>query len=91
MTVLSTVKIGADVLDISKPCDVVISLKKMQLKLAVGGVRETVRIDGEEVTFMRANDGRLANLIARYESECARASGGKKRTRFAKRFRISQH
>jgi hypothetical protein len=84
----SSVKIGADVVDISKPCDVVTALKKMQLKLAVGGVRETVRIDGEEVTFMGANDRRLASLIAHYESECARQGGGAKRTRYARRFRF---
>lgn len=89
MAVQSTVKIGADLIDIAKPCDVVTALKKMQLKLAVGGVRETVRIDGEEVTFMRANDRRLVALIAQYESECARQGGTAKRTRFAKRFRYT--
>jgi hypothetical protein len=89
MSIASTVKIGADLIDIAKPCDVVIALKKMQLKLAVGGVRETVRIDGEEVTFMRANDSRLASLIAHYESECARLGGGRKRARYAKRFRYT--
>ncbi|MEH6521215.1 hypothetical protein [Sulfitobacter sp.] len=89
MNVTSTVKIGTDLVDIAKPCDVVTALKKMQLKLAVGGVRETVRIDGEEVTFMRGNDSRLASLIALYESECARLGGGKKRTRYAKRFRYT--
>ena len=89
MSIVSTVKIGADTIDISKPCDVVTALKKMQLKLAVGGVRETVRIDGEEVTFMRANDRRLASLIAHSESECARSGGGKKRIRYAKRFRYT--
>lgn len=89
MSMTSTVKIGADLIDISKPCDVVTALKKMQLKLAVGDVRETVRIDGEEVTFMRANDRRLASLIAHYESECARSGGGNKRTRYAKRFRFT--
>lgn len=86
MSILSTVKIGSDLIDIAKPCDVVTALKKMQLKLAVGGVREIVRIDGEEVSFMRANDRRLASLIAHYESECVRSGGGKKRTRYAKRF-----
>jgi hypothetical protein len=48
-----------------------------------------VRIDGEEVTFMRANDRRLASLIAHYESECARSCVGKRRTRYAKRFRFT--
>lgn len=89
MTIATTIKIGTDQIDITKPCDVVVALKKMQLKIAVGGMRETVRIDGEEVTFTRANDSRLASLIATYESECARLGGGKKRTRFAKRFRLT--
>lgn len=89
MTITNTVKIGTDLIDIGKPCDVVTALKKMQLKLAVGGVRETVRIDGEEVTFMHANDRRLVVLISQYESECARVGGGAKRTRYAKRFRYN--
>ncbi|AUQ89392.1 MULTISPECIES: hypothetical protein [Phaeobacter] len=89
MTVANTVRIGADTIDISQPCDVVTALKKMQLKLATGGVRETVRIDGEEVTFQRANDRRLAALIATYETECARATGKRSRTRYAKRFRFT--
>ena len=84
MTVSSTVKIGADLIDITRPCDVVTALQKMQLKLATGGVRETIRIDGEEITFQRADDKRLSALIERYGSECARQSGGR-RTRFAKR------
>lgn len=87
MNVPNTVSIGADVVDIRRPCDVLAALKKMQLKLATGGVRETVRIDGEEVTFMRANDTRLSKLIAQYEADCARHGGGAKRTRYAKRIR----
>jgi hypothetical protein len=86
MTVGNTIKIGADIIDITKPCDVLTALKKMQLKLTVGGVRETVRIDGEEVTFMRANDSRLAQLISQYEGECSRSRGVRVRTRYAKRF-----
>ena len=89
MTVSTNVKIGRDIVDITKPCEVVAALKKMQLSLATGGVRQTVRIDGEEVTFQRASDERLAALIARYEAECARAGGGRKRTRFAKGFRFT--
>jgi hypothetical protein len=89
MSVSNTVKIGKDTVDITSPCDVVAALKKMQLRLATGGVRETVRIDGEEVTFQRASDRRLAALIDRYEAECARATGGRPRTRYAKRFRFT--
>lgn len=89
MPIETTIKIGTDLIDITMPCDVVTALKKMQLKIAAGGQRETVRIDGEEVTFTRSNDTRLATLIATYESECARQSGGAKRTRYAKRFRYT--
>lgn len=89
MTVPTTLRIGADLIDLARPCDVVVALKKMQLRISIGAMRETVRIDGEEVTFTRANDSRLASLIADYESECARSGGGKKRTRYAKRFRYT--
>lgn len=89
MNVSTTIKIGKELIDINKPCDVVVALKKMQLTISFGAMRETVRIDGEEVTFTRANDSRLASLIAHYESECARSGGGKKRTRYAKRFRYT--
>lgn len=84
MTLSTTVAIGDDRVDINRPCDVATALKKMQLRLSTSGVRETVRIDGEEVTFQRGNDQRLVRLIEKYESECARASGGQRR-RFAKR------
>ena len=84
----NTVKIGSDMIDIEKPCDVLAALKKMQLKVGVGGVRETVRFDGEEITFTRANDGRLAKLIREYESKCP-VSGANKRTRYAKRIRFN--
>ncbi len=83
------VKIGKDMIDIDKPCDVLAALKKMQLSLAVGGVRQSVRIDDEEVVFQRADDNRLEKLITKYSSECARLSGSGIRTRYAKRFRYS--
>lgn len=90
MSIGSTLKIGTDTLDIAKPCDVVTVLKKIQLKLAAGSLRDTVRIDGEEVRFQGANDSRLVGLIRQYEADCARASGGTvQRTRFAKRFRFT--
>ncbi len=85
----TTLVIGSDTVDITKPCDVVAALKKMQLRIATGGQRETVRIDGEEATFTRANDSRLAALIASYERECARAGGTAKRSRYAKRVRFT--
>ena len=89
MSINTTVKIGKDAVDITKPCDVVVALKKVQLSLHTAGVRETVRIDGEEVTFNRPNDNRLTKMIAQYERECDRLTGGKGRSRYAKRFRFS--
>jgi hypothetical protein len=88
MNVSNSVKIGGETIDISKPCDVVSALKKMQLKLATGGVRQTVRIDGEEVTFHSPNDRRLSKLIEQYQAECDRLSGSGRRGRYAKRFRF---
>lgn len=88
MTVSNTVKIGAELIDITRPGDVAAALRKMQLKLATGGIRETVRIDGEEITFQRADDRRLEMLIKKYDAESARQGGGR-RQRFAKRFRFS--
>ncbi|NIZ11078.1 hypothetical protein [Pseudooceanicola sp. HF7] len=88
MTISSSVRIGADTIDITRPCDVVGALKKMQLKLATGGLRQTVRIDGEEVTFQSPNDRRLASLIDQYQAECDRQSGSGRRVRYAKRFRF---
>jgi len=85
MSISPTIRIGTDTIDITKPVDVVTALLKMQLKLAAGGVRQTVRIDGEEVTYQSASDSRLVKLIAQYEAEAARAGGGP-RKRFAKRF-----
>lgn len=88
MTTADIIKIGSDSIDFNKPCEVLSALKKMQIRLATGGLRETVRIDGEEVVFQRASDRRLASLIAKYEGECDRANGGRGRKRFAKRFRF---
>ncbi len=88
MAIETTVKIGADVVDINAPCDVSAALRKVQLKLASGGLRETVRIDGEEVTFTRPNDGRLAALIATYDGLCGKSAAAPKRVRFAKRVRF---
>ena len=62
------------------------ALRKVRIRLSAGQMRETVRIDGEEVTFQRANLTDLKAMIAEYEAECRRKNGGAGRTRFAKRF-----
>jgi hypothetical protein len=84
VTVSATVIIGGEAVDVTRPCDVLTALTKTQLRLASGGLRETVRIDGEEVTFQRASDRRLAALIAEYRALCPSARAEARRTRFAK-------
>lgn len=88
MSVSNTIQIAGELIDITRPCDVVVALRKMQLRLATGGLRLTVRLDTEEVTFQRADDARLTKLIGEYESACSRTQANPKRTRFAKRFRF---
>ena len=73
---------GTDV-DLDKPCDVVRALKRVELKLATGGNVARTSIQGEEVEFTAANLPRLQALIAKYEDQCAAASGQRKR--FARR------
>lgn len=89
MSPTNLVRIGGDLIDITRPCDVHTALCKVQLRLATGSLRETVRIDGEEVTFSRANDRRLAALILQYRELCPEARNNKPRLRYAKRFRFS--
>lgn len=81
------VKIGADVVDLTKPCDVAIALRKVELAIVAGGKAETVRLGEDEVTFTRANLDRLAEMIRIYDDQCQRASGGVRR-RFAKTMRF---
>lgn len=65
------------------------ALRKVRIRLSAGQLRETVRMDGEEVTFQRARLDDLKQLIAEYESACRRKIGGAARTRHAKRFRFT--
>ena len=81
MSVSSTVKIGGELVDISKPCDVALALKKVRLSIATGGSAQTVKMNGEEVTFSRANLAALNGLISDYEKACTEASGGTVRRR----------
>lgn len=84
MTVSTTVKIGADIVDLSQPCDVAAALRKVELAIVSGGKAETVSFGDDQVTFTRANLGRLATLIRTYEEKCQQANGGR-RTRYAAR------
>ncbi|MEO9900820.1 MAG: gpW family head-tail joining protein [Roseibium sp.] len=81
MSVSSMVQIGKDTVDLNKPCDVVTALRKVKLSVVTGGIAQTVRLDGEEVTFTKANLTALNALIAEYETACARASGKTSRGR----------
>lgn len=89
MSPSTMVRIGGEDIDIHKPCDVHTALLKVQLRLATGSLRETVRIDGEEVVFSRASDRRLAQLIGQYRELCPEARQHKPRLRYAKRFRFT--
>ncbi len=84
---MSVMKVGSDVVDMNDACAMVEALRKVRIRLIAGQLRETTRIDGEEITFMRANDTRLTKLIAEYEAQCARTKGGTRRSRFAKGIR----
>lgn len=86
MSISTIVKIGADEVDISKPCDVATALRKIQLVVASGGKAETIELGGERVTFTQSNGSRLESLILHYETQCRRSSGqsGRRRARTAR-------
>jgi trimethylamine:corrinoid methyltransferase-like protein len=75
MTVSTLVKIGQDQVDITKPCDVALALRKIELTVTTGNKSETIELGGEKVTFTRANASRLAGLIRHYEDQCRRSTG----------------
>lgn len=81
------IKIGKDAVDMADPCVVAKALRKVELRLVSGSVAETVEIDGERVTYTRANSTWLTRLIGEYEGKCAALSG--KRSRFAKTIRYT--
>lgn len=85
---MSLMKVGLATVDMNDPCAMTEALRKVRIRLTAGQLRETVRMDGEEVTFQRANLSDLKQLIAEYESACRAKNGGGRRTRFAKRFRF---
>ncbi|CRL09742.1 hypothetical protein J7363_04015 [Phaeobacter italicus] len=81
MSDLNSVRIGKQIVDINDPAAVAAALRRVQLQVVAGDKRETVRIDGEEVTFTRANSEQLERLIKFYEDRASKVSG--KRRRFA--------
>lgn len=81
MPVTSTMTIGGETVDLNAPCDVVAALRKVEIKIASGGQRMTVKIDDDEVTYNRANLSGLQDLISRYDRLCRAANGQKVRRR----------
>lgn len=80
--------IGKETIDMNAPCDVAAALRKVELRLAAGLVRETVRFGEDEVTFMSASDRKLTALIDRYEAQCSRLTPGARPRRHARRIRF---
>lgn len=87
MPVSSTIQIAGEDVDLNTPCDVVTALRKRKIAVAAGGAELIIRMNGEEVTFNRANLSALNTLIAEYEVKCREASGSTKRGR-ARRVRF---
>lgn len=73
--------IGGVSVDISRPCDVLMELRKAQLTVATGESVSMTRFGQDEVRFTTANADRLDKLIATYEGLCAKSQG--RRRRFA--------
>lgn len=86
---MSTLKVGRQQVDLNDPCAVARALQAVRIRLSAGQMRETVRLDGEEVTFQRANLEDLKAMIAEYQNLCRRQTGGGSRQRYAKRFRFT--
>ncbi|MBB5515776.1 cytosine/adenosine deaminase-related metal-dependent hydrolase [Rubricella aquisinus] len=86
---MTTMKVGQDIVQMDDPFAMAAALQKVRIRLSAGQLRETVRMDGEEVTFQRARLDDLKALIAEYEGKCRRKTGGASRTRYAKRFRFT--
>lgn len=81
MSVSTTIKIGGDTIDITKPCDVATALRKAELAVVAGETVTMVRFGDDETRFSSGNLARLRELIAYYDGLCAESAG--KRKRFA--------
>lgn len=87
MSVSPLVQIGEDQVDITKPCEVVVALRKVELVLTSGAGQRSVRLFDEEYQNHAPDIARLGKLIAKYEAECARLTPGAKPRRRAKSIR----
>jgi len=81
VTVSSLIDIGGEEVDLNRPCDVVMALKKRKIAVAAGASELIIRMSGEEVTFTRANVAALDSLIAEFETKCRQSSGSTGRGR----------
>jgi len=81
MTVSTMIDIGGETVDLTKPCDMVLALKKQRLLVSLGRSVLIIRLGGEEVTYNRANLAKLDALIADYQRECDSATGKTRRGR----------
>lgn len=83
----SMVQIGDDQVDISDPCAVVTTLRKVQLQLVSGGGVVRARFGDDDVQFSASSMSALRDLIGYYEGLCGAKSG--RRARYAKRIRYA--
>ncbi|MEJ8474464.1 hypothetical protein [Roseibium algae] len=75
MSISPLTKIGADQVDINRPCDVALALRKVQLAVVSGDKSETIELGGERVTYTKSNASGLADLIRHYEGLCRKLNG----------------
>lgn len=72
--------------DLDSPCEVVKALKKVEIKITIGGGVARTRFGEDEVQWSASNLNRLRDLIDDYQRRCDAASGV--RSRYAKRLRF---
>lgn len=79
MSVSSQIVINGEQIDITIPCDVLVALRKAEMKIVTGNQRLTVRFEEDEVTYGKANIAGLRDLIRQYDGLCRAAKGEKRR------------
>lgn len=75
MSVSTTMQIGGDTVDLTKPAEVVAALEKIKLLVASGGKPQIVRTGSDEVTYTSANLSGLNSLIADWQAKANRQAG----------------
>lgn len=65
-------------IDFTNPCAVLASLKQAQFELMTGKAIASVAYDGKTVSYSRGDLPALERAIAKYEVDCAAASGTRK-------------